>query len=1208
MRAPPVATVTNPEAPFPPADALPVFVPPPVMVPVSNLDFLPVDDAFALEFRSETIEQLVGGDAMRRGESERIEAGRSHTNADLVAGRDRVRVQGTLHEHTGHGLAEQAAHLHTTVDGTLDVHAGSEDTVLLAGHMRELWDGGAAIVAAMTDDTVAGGGIRVTTPLDLWVHGLMGVEERIGTCTADAVLMESSATHYEREYGPGVHAAGLAVYTGSLYQSSRSSFRPLIRVSSGVRNLIAAGGGEGDGGGSAPAASSPPTPAAGGAGTQTASRTLCAATGAGADQTPQAGVMAGVRSEDLTGIHRGDDVAAPARGTNVTRASGDLTGLHRGTDTAGQLRALHDAMRGTEAGAQGEEGGVFRFSKHDDTGSVQEACGPDVVADIRPGATVPGMDAPVLPSTVSPPQPPPGVKFGLLGGADRPPQSAAPVADFPAAHRRLRELRDYYHGQSKMDIYSDFRTALKLIAEQISRKFDKLGASKAELKGRPSDIAAADQAYRILRNMADQAANEGNLLRAAEIRQALFASDEFAIGKLQALCKKHLIAEAPTTQAMLRPSATAGPTVTVAAIPPPAATITHVDWITAYRQLRDLDRGFSVIGLHRVHLDFREAADAVVHSIMRKFTQFGGKLEDLQLQSRIATTPEQAYRAMQGMVRQALESGNAAQADEIFQALDFIHESTAEKLDMLARRYGALDALSTQVIEAIEAKQLLSPRVGPTTSAALPVTVRPPATIPSMTVPPPGQLGIPVLERRIDPEIDPTFSELAGELVHATGVPGPPPASGLPGPSLFETAGAQAGDLGRARLDPPATVSGTTAAEPVAIETAVTPSLAGTSSFWLQPANPMLALGSVPVDSDLHRAGETVQPPLVTAASGSTAPALSPGAAFLTPSWADDNLLVERLLLAGRSPPKFDAAPFVADIDMYTAFGLAEFGLAEELTAGRLPFQAIDALIAAYRETDAGGGNTAYIEYLLSLKESISRALLDAYPERADPQWLIQVRGWLGLSGEPVAPSAASATDWSMLEGSGIIQLLGTGEGASHPAPLPPPSAAGRAGEGVGAPPPAADPWGIRPPGMGGEPHPVAFDPSSAPPDPGSQVVYTETMRPPPLSTGAPPEWQGAGTPGFDRAASGAVDLPFSHREANARRFGTEDALPGTALTPRTGGTDTFGWSDTRPPDLFADPDLLNAVIQSAAAGRGGVDWHAIEVLERFLDIPSPSP
>ena len=242
-----VADMSPEERVFGPAP-LPVFEPPSVMDPVSNLDFLPVDDAFALEFRSETIAQLVGGDALRRGVSERIEAGRSQTNADLVAGRDRVRVHGTLDEHTGHGLAEQGAHLHTTVDGTLDVHAASEDTVLLAGHMSELWDGGAAIVAAMTDDTVAGGGIRVTAPLDLWVHGLMGVEERIGTCTADAVLMELGATHYEREYGPGVHAAGLAVYTGSLYQSSRSTFRPLMRVSSGVRNLIAGGGGGGGGG------------------------------------------------------------------------------------------------------------------------------------------------------------------------------------------------------------------------------------------------------------------------------------------------------------------------------------------------------------------------------------------------------------------------------------------------------------------------------------------------------------------------------------------------------------------------------------------------------------------------------------------------------------------------------------------------------------------------------------------------------------------------------------------------------------------------------------------------------------------------------------------------------------------------------------------------------------------------------------------------
>ena len=134
-----------------------------------------------------------------------------------------MRVHGSLHEHTGHGLAEQAAHLHTTVDGTLDVHAGNEDTVLLAGHMRDLWDGGAAIVAAMTDDTVAGGGIRVTTPLDLWMHGLMGVEERIGTCTADAVLTESARRTTSASTVPG------CMRRGSRCTPARSTSRAAAR-------------------------------------------------------------------------------------------------------------------------------------------------------------------------------------------------------------------------------------------------------------------------------------------------------------------------------------------------------------------------------------------------------------------------------------------------------------------------------------------------------------------------------------------------------------------------------------------------------------------------------------------------------------------------------------------------------------------------------------------------------------------------------------------------------------------------------------------------------------------------------------------------------------------------------------------------------------------------------------------------------------------
>ena len=1146
--AQPVATVTSIEAPFPPPDPLlAVFVPPAVTDPVSNLGFLPVDDAFALEMRAQSIEQLVGGDALRRGESERIEAGRSQANADRVAGRDRARVQGSLHEHTGHALAEQAAHLHTTVEGALVVHAAGEDTVLLAGHMSELWDGGAAIVAAMTDDTVAGGGIRVTTPLDLWVHAVMGVEERIGTCTADAVLMELGATHYEREYGPGAHAAGLAAYTGSLHQSSRSTFRPLMRVSSGVRNLIAGGGGDGGGGdagaGDAPAASPAPAPATGGAGTRAASETLGAATGAGG--TAQAGGMAGVRSQDLTGIHRVDDVATLARGANVARASGDLTGLRRGTDTAGQLAALHDAMRGTEAGAQGEVRSTSRVSKPDDTASVHEACAPDIVAHIRSGATVPGMDAPVLHSTVSPPQPPPGVKLGLLGGADRPPRPAPPARDFLAVYRRLLDRRRYYSRLSRTDVVHDFQRAMNRVSESIRHLIGRFGGHLNELAARPPSITQAEHGYFVLQEMAREAEWGNDSTRAAEIRDSLGAIHGLAVEQLRLLSTRHRLAEAPSTQAMQRPPTTVRPTVAAAVIPP--------------------------------------------------------------------------------------------------------------------------------------------------------VTVMPPVTGGAAQVP----IGSP-------------DQSLIGHLAHVPSVPGLPPTSSLPGPPLAQAAGAEAGVLGRWRLDRPTTFSGTTAAHPAITETIVTHSLAEASAFWLQPANPMLTPGSVPFDSGLHRAGETVQPPPVTTTARSTAP----GARSHAPSWTDENLAIERALLADRLPPGFDASrlvdvarrlgePVLAEelaegrlpvraidllIDVHRANsqsdpntliigklsflkesieralrdeylwrvdqewldcvrdmelapgsvafdsglhhagdtvqpppvtttasgtapahgapshvpsplddgfaieravlagklppgfdasrlvdlarGLGEHVHAEELAEGGLPVRAIGLMIYGFRTTDVWDRNTPIIGNLSSLKESIERALRDEYLWRVDQVWLDYVRDMElpPRRSRRAAPSAASATGLPVLDlaqidyiltmdegfpeldATEIDRLLGTGAGVSYPAPPPPPSAPGHAGAGAGAPPTAAGPWRSRPPGMGGAPLPVAFDPWSALPGPGSRARHTEAMRTAVMSAGAPPGWQGAETHGFARAASGDFELPFSQREGIAHRFGTEDALIEAERTLQTGG------------------------------------------------------
>ena len=1212
--AQPVATVTSTAAFPPPPAPLPHAVGPavPVTDPVSNLDFLPVDDAFALEMRSETIEQLVGGDALRRGESERIEAGRSGENADLVAGRDRVRAHATLHEHTGHGLAEVAAHLHTTVDGRLDVHAASEDTVLLAGHMRELWDGGTAIVAAMTDDTVAGGGIRVTTPLDLWVHGLMGVEERIGTCTADAVLMESSATHYEREYGPGVHAAGLAVYTGSLYQSSRSTFRPLMRVSSGVRNLIAGGGGGGaaHGAGGAPGASPPPVPAQTVAAEESASATLAAGrriVEAPATTLDTADALTDARRVPLEQLVDSVDarVAEEMGEAGTVMRVEDLPELTRCADTAEQLGVLQETLRvdatGATSGATSRAAGGLRASEFAGAVSMHPASGGGGPLEIDLPSAVHGENARIV-------RPHPDVPWGqgqemqpgLPGGADHPPPSAAPESDFHAAYRRLRELGSHYYHISTMDIRSDYRRVVHRFNNTILGKFTKFGGNTKELAHRPSATTQVDQAYDALHEMARQAERDRDFGRAGEIREALGAIDKRAVEELQALTTKHGIPETPFIQAMQQPPAAVEPTMAVTAIPLPGHTPIQSDWIAAYRQLRDLTRQYSNAGQALARTDARTAGVGISRLVARRLTKFGVDVKRRIPHTSEATKLEQTYGAIQGMFRQAEESHDAARADQIREALEEIRRHTTGHIDKLTRKYGALDTLSTQATRTTQATQAM---LRPPATAGLPVTVA------SMTVPPPSQFDIPGPADPIVALLNLAYTESAGGPVHATDVPGPPPVSGLPGPSHSEATVAEAGGLWRGWLDRPATASGTTAAHPAATGNIVTPALGGTSSFWLQPVDPVRAPVSVPFDSGLHHAGETVQPPPVTTTASSTAPVLDRGAAFPTPSRVDDDVDVQRALRAGQLPPRFDASRLIDEARRF-----AEPGPAEELVAGRLPLLTIDVLIDGYRANDEGGGNAPYIERLLSLKEKFERALHDAYPGRIDPQWLDQtpVLELMRRRGEPAAPSAASTTVPAEFDVAQRIERhLGTGKGASHPAPLPPPSAAGRIGAGAGAPPPAADPWRIRPPGMGGEPHPFAFDPRSAPPGPSSQVGYTRAIRTPVMSTGAPPRWQGAETPGFARAASGTVELPFWRREEIALRFGTENALLDAELTVQLGGADTLGWSVGRWRDVLDDIDGLNAIVQSdsaAAAAGSDVDWRAIEALMRILDDPPPSP
>ena len=218
-------------------------------------------DSYAIEMRSESLKLLSLGDAFRRGELDRVEIGDAKST-DSVSGSETVTVRGKLREHTEESLVSVASRLETTIDGHMAVTCGKEDNVILGGAMADTWTHGAFIAAVMSDDLIVGAGARVTAPADLWLNTLMGMEERPGTAAADGVLVEMCGTLFEREYGPGIHNAGLVLFTGTVYQTQKTSFMPLMKVSNGVRNLVPGSGAPAS---ESPPPSPPPAPTGGGA-------------------------------------------------------------------------------------------------------------------------------------------------------------------------------------------------------------------------------------------------------------------------------------------------------------------------------------------------------------------------------------------------------------------------------------------------------------------------------------------------------------------------------------------------------------------------------------------------------------------------------------------------------------------------------------------------------------------------------------------------------------------------------------------------------------------------------------------------------------------------------------------------------------------------------------------------------------------------------
>ena len=290
------------------------------------------EDHYALETRAESVNVLADGDAVRRGEIDYLRTGYGERFTDAVSGEETVEVDGLLLERIGRSSTLAAQKSETTVHGRMSISAvgwksnafSGEDSIMLGGALTDTWTGGLLIASAMSDDLVIGVGARLTAPVDMWLNQLTGMEERPGTAAADGVMVDLAGTLFEREYGVGTHESAMVVFSGSVYQTQRLGFWPMMRVAVGVRNLL-------PGAGTAASESAPPSPPPAAAG----------AAGGALVATNMVGGAAG-------SLRSGDMLPDAIRGAEAAEDLQEISNLRHADNTAVQLDELATAARNVE--------------------------------------------------------------------------------------------------------------------------------------------------------------------------------------------------------------------------------------------------------------------------------------------------------------------------------------------------------------------------------------------------------------------------------------------------------------------------------------------------------------------------------------------------------------------------------------------------------------------------------------------------------------------------------------------------------------------------------------------------------------------------------------------------------------------------------------------------------------------------------------------
>ena len=490
-----------------------------------------VEGAHALELRAESMLQYAERGAVRTGEIDRTEVGVSDDNRDVVAGRDEVEIDGMLEEHTGHGLVHVADDVEMNVGGRLRMHAHLEDNIIMAGVMRDEWKGGTVVTAAMSDDMAAGLGLRCTAPLDVWVHGLIGMEERPGTCAADGILLDLAGTLYEREYGPSAHVALVARHSGTVVTTMKTGFRPLMKTALGVRNLIPGGGGGGGAANTSPPAA-PPAPVGASGGEAAGAVTLTAVESGGA-------LGRGVAGSDDT-----EDIVSVARTVENASDAAEVEDLQRAATTADNL----DDLARVEIEGTGYQQVAEIYEQPIPPSAVSEPEGDELSALVNQGESLQessdldGTGAHQLADSDNPPplapeqpaaDPSPGSDSAAPGTAaskrEPPPvdltEPGTEGYDFRKSYGSLHDRNQFY--RQEMNLRGNFfmREYLGEIDAKAFELFEKLGGSADEIAIDNYGLRTSS-IYDTLEQMAEEAERAGDVDRLAEIRAAMDEIEE----------------------------------------------------------------------------------------------------------------------------------------------------------------------------------------------------------------------------------------------------------------------------------------------------------------------------------------------------------------------------------------------------------------------------------------------------------------------------------------------------------------------------------------------------------------------------------------------------------------------------------------------------------------------------------------------------------